>query len=237
MSDQESIFETKQESPEPQVNPLEDLLGSIKRDDGSQVYSSVEDALKAIPHARQHINTIQSENKELNEQVAAMKEELAKLKGANEVVDRLAQKQEQESQPAPSLDEEYLAQFVKQTLSATEQEKIMQENGSKVSQALTEKYGEKAKEEFERVAQETGLSSADLSNLARKSPQAVLKLFGEGGSKVTPSTSSINTEALPQSSAPNTPPPFSNVGSSAKEASEHMKWHIEEIYKKHGIKQ
>jgi hypothetical protein len=242
MSDQDifqqenKVQEVQETNPAPQVNPLEDLLGSIKREDGTNKYSSVEDALKAIPHANSHISSLESENKRKSEELNAIREELAKYKGAAEALDRIAPKEQEASQPAPQLEPEALEGMFESYLTKKQQQELAASNGKQVASALTEKFGEKAQEVFEQAAQENGLSSEDLQQLARKSPQAVLKLFGETSApKAVPTRSSINSEALPTSSSQEAPPPFSNVGSTAKQAAEHMRWHMEQVYKKHGI--
>ena len=115
------------------------LLESIK-DGERQKYASVEDALKSIPNAQDHIKSLEEKNRELEE----------KLKEAKAVDDLMAKLEEkatsQANQPQGEqvFDEGKLDEVLTAKLAQREQQSKAQANVAKVIDTLTEKYGDKA---------------------------------------------------------------------------------------------
>jgi hypothetical protein len=73
-------------------------------------------------------------------------------------------------------------------------------NTETVKNNFIAKFGEQAEAVYIQVAQESGLSLADINHLSASSPNVVLKLAGINTKQVVPviskPTSTINTEAL-----------------------------------------
>lgn len=173
-------------------NAYEDLLKTITAEDGRQKYQSVEDALKAMTHAQTHIRTIEEEN-------AAIKAELDKRKTAEELLSGLRpQRTEEQPTSQPSFDPNVVEQLIEKKLEAKTHETVRKQNMDKVNAAFIAQYGdvEKAKEAFTKAAQEAGVGMDFMTDLAARSPEAVLKLAGIGvktGSAPAKTSSSLNT--------------------------------------------
>lgn len=158
-------------------------------------YASVSDALKSVPHAQKHIQTLEQE-------LAQAREELTKRKTAEQLLEEMKAGQKPVEPTAPvAFDPDKVTQLVNQTLEQREAQRIASENVSIVTSSFTQKYGEKAEEIYNKVAQESGLSVQALNKLAATSPSAVLKLAGLVGQQASPApgkpTGSVNTESLP----------------------------------------
>lgn len=172
-----------------------ELVGDGKK------YSSVEDALKSVPHAQKHIQTLESE-------LAAAREELAKRRTAEELLDEIKSGIQPQATPAGSeFDQDKLLQLVDQTLEYKEKQKAAKGNAESVASKFTEKYGAKAEEVYNTVARESGLTVQQLNSLAASSPKIVLKLAGLEGTSAPvagKTSSTVNTEALNKTVDPNT---------------------------------
>jgi hypothetical protein len=156
-------------------------------------YQSPEDALRSVPHAQKHIETLESE-------LAQVKEELTKRKTAQELLDEIksgAQRVENTT-PSAEVNQDTLEQLVSSTIERREQASKAKSNASEVASKFTQKYGDTAQSAYNQIAKEAGLSVQQLNNLAATSPNAVLKLAGLNGAVTTTTTSkgSINTQTL-----------------------------------------
>lgn len=190
--------EVKQPETSPDANSLfADQLSSIKAEDGRQKYADVSTALQSIPHAQNHI-------KELSEKVKLLEAELQKRKGIEEMLERIESPKNDVATPAANtLDENSIDMLIEQRLTQRERQAIAKQNQQAVVSALKERYGDKAEEQFNAKANELGMSSSDLTELALKSPKAVLAYFGESKGSPSPSmSSSVNTAAMPKPSEP-----------------------------------
>lgn len=181
-----------QDNQEPQFQiPTEaaELVGDGKK------YSSVEDALKSVPHAQKHIQTLESE-------LATLKEELMKRRTTEELLDEIKSGvQPKENLQGVEFDQDKLMQLVDQTLEVKERQRLAKTNASQVAAKFTEKFGTEAETVYKSVARENGLSEQQLNSLAASSPNVVLKLAGLAEAKTAPvskSSSSINTQTLNQ---------------------------------------
>lgn len=155
----------------PQVSlPTEvaELVGEGKK------YKTAEDALKALPHAQGHIKTLEEEAKQL-------REELAKRKAAEELLEEFKLSGIQpgvvDKQPSAPVDVEAIVASV---LAKKEAQTTAQKNISVVVNTFQEAFGDKTKAEemYNKVAEESGLSVAALNQLAATSPEAVMRLAG-----------------------------------------------------------
>lgn len=183
---EETIFDQVTPEIEEQVpEVVTELVGSDKK------YKSVEDALKSIPHAQSHIQ-------KLEEEAAQLREELAKRKSTEELLDELKATGLPEKTPPATFDSESLVKVVEGVLSQREVQAKAKQNVESVIAAFNTQYGEKGPEMYKKVAEESGLHLESLNNLAANSPAAVLKLAGITQVSQTPgkTTSSVNTEAF-----------------------------------------
>ena len=146
---------------------LQGIVGEGKK------YSTVEAALASIAPAQSHIATIEAEN-------ASLKETLEGQKTTRELMDELR-----------------LQQADGETPSKVEVNKTKTQNTNTVATRFNKQYGTKGEEVYNRLAQESGLSVADLNIIASNSPAAIFKMAGfeQKQTDVSPTTSSINTQA------------------------------------------
>lgn len=154
-----------------------ELVGDGKK------YKSAEDALKSVPHAQKHIQTLEEENKRL-------KEELTKRQAAEEVLNEIKQfsmpKVETPSQGVEA-DPEVLSQLVEQVLEKKNLQAKLETNAQIVTSKFTEAYGEKAESVYNELCKKHGMTIATMNQLATTSPAAVLALAGINNSVPTSS--------------------------------------------------
>lgn len=141
-------------------------------------YATPEDALKSVPHAQAHIQKLEDEMKTL-------REELEKRKAVEDVISEFKKAATQpETTPQTGVDVSTITQLISQTLEQKEQARKAQQNTQIVIAKLTEKFGEKAEQEYVRIAQENGVPVPMLNALSANSPEAVLKLAGINMEKI-----------------------------------------------------
>lgn len=157
-------------------------------------YASVEDALKSVPHAQKHIQTLEQE-------LAQARDELSKRRTAEELLSELKSSipsGEQTTRPV-EFDASKVNDIVTQALEQREGQREAKKNVDTVISSFKDKFGDGAEQVFIELAKESGLSIPMLNRLAATSPTAVLKLAGiESKPSITnPSTNgSVNTQAL-----------------------------------------
>lgn len=193
----EDLFEADQpqiESPSESPTPAasDQLLASIVNDEGLPKYSSVEDALKALQSAQEHIKRIEGENADYREKVTK----------ATTMEDILKALKPGEAAPAPAAiapkntEELDIESVVIKALEDREAKQVQQTNTQTVVTKIKELYGEKASEIFYQKAEALGIGKADINALAQKSPAAVFRLLGIEAKQSTPTVSGIRSEAL-----------------------------------------
>lgn len=164
-------------------------------------YSSVEDALKSVPHAQKHIKT-------LEEELAQAKAELEKRKTAEQILSEIKSGNQQTETPSGNIvTPDIVAQLVEQSLAQNMRRQTEAQNTNQVVSAFKAKFGEKAEEVYNTAAAESGLTVEQFNNLAKTSPALVLKLVGLDGKRndtppVGKSFPSVRSEA--QTQAPGT---------------------------------
>lgn len=171
----------------------QDFVGEGKK------YKSAEDALRSVPHAQEHIKTLETE-------LAQMKEELTKRKTTEELLDELKSgNQPVEATPqGVELDQDRIMQLVNQTIEQKEQQSKAKQNAQTVASKFTEQYGAQAESAYNQIAKDANLTVEQLNNLAATSPNVVMKLAGFE-TKSTPVgkiSSSVNTQALNNTAKP-----------------------------------
>ena len=163
-------------------------------------YASAEDALRSVPHAQQHIKT-------LEEEMAQLKEELSKRKTTQELLDEIKSgvRPVENTTQEVGLNQDTIMELVNNTLKRNEQKKTAQQNASQVASKFNEKYGSNAETVYNSLAKDLNLSPQKLNELAATSPNLVLRLADlepNVKTNVSKSSGSVNTEALNQNKTP-----------------------------------
>lgn len=97
----------------------------------------------------------------------------------------------------PEISEDVLKSLVEKTLTEREAANTKQQNIDLVTQQMTEKYGTEAVARVQSKAQELGLSTDRMEELAAESPSAFLALIGEPPMKApTMTRGSVNTAGM-----------------------------------------
>lgn len=198
MSEEQNVTQTESTTQETQqadtqAKPFEipteaqELVGEGKK------YASAEEALRSVPHAQQHIKT-------LEEEMAQLKEELSKRQTTQELLDEIKSgvTPVENTTQEVGLNQDKIMEMVNQTLKQNEAKQTAKQNAATVANKFTEQYGAEAEEVYGRLATELNLTTSQLNDLATRSPNVVLKLagFNSSTSNVSRPTSSVNTEAL-----------------------------------------
>jgi hypothetical protein len=247
MTDQSNVFETNQNNT--QETPVEvkpqsgdifsDQLKDIKAEDGRQKYDTVEKALEALTHSQTLIPTLQQQVTALEQEKTQLREELAKSKGAQELVDSLTNHQQAEQEGNPSetpFGEADVASLISATLDKRQQEQTQTTNADKVQTALVNAFGAKAQEVVQAKAKELNTTPEALGTLAASSPDMVLALFNGKSTSPSVTSNSFNMGLNEQPDEPLGRPTKSLLsGATLKEQVDFMKQCKAEVYKKHGI--
>lgn len=189
---QEAQQEDTQAKPFEIPTEAQDLVGEGKK------YSTAEEALRSVPHAQEHIKTLEAE-------MAQMKEELSKRKTTQELLDELKSGVQPVANTTQEtgLNQDTIMELVNNTLKQNEQKKTAQANASQVANKFTEKYGSNAETVYNSLAKDLNLTPQKLNELAASSPNLVLRLADlEPNVKVAKSSGSVNTEALSANKPP-----------------------------------
>jgi len=247
MSDPTNVFgnnqDNKQETPV-EVNPqsgdiFSDQLKSITAEDGRQKYDTVEKALEALTHSQTLIPTLQTQVSTQEQEISQLREELAKSKGAQELVDSLTNHQQAEQAGNPSetqFGEADVASLISATLDKREQVQVQTTNVDKVQTALMNAYGAKAQEVVQAKAKELNTTPEALGTLAASSPDMVLALFNNKSTSPSVTNSSFNLGFNePQDVPLGRPEKTLLSGATSADQREFMAKVKAEVYKKHGI--
>lgn len=248
MSDPTNVFGTKeeqapQETPEqnqPQsVDVFSDQLKGIKAEDGRQKYDTVEKALEALTHSQTMIPTLQAQATKQEQEINLLREELAKSKGAQELVDSLTSHQQDGQQGNPSetpFGEADVAKMLEATLDRREQVQVQNTNAEKVQTALVNAFGAKAQEVVQAKAKELNMTPEALGALATSSPDMVLALFNGKSTSPAMTNNSFNLHSQKPEETPLARPEASLLsGATSAEQQEFMAKVKADVYKKHGI--
>lgn len=171
---------------------VQELVGEGKK------YRSPEDALKSVPHAQQHIQTLETE-------LATLREELNNRRTTQELLDELKSGMNHEQQTAPQdMQQDNVMALVQQAIQQNEVSKTSKANADNVAKQFQTVYGSEAEKVYNKLAADSGLTVAQLNTLATTSPSVVIKLAGLDSktTNVTKSSSDVNTEAYNSQTAP-----------------------------------
>lgn len=150
------------------INAYNDLLASIKNEQGEVKYKTVEDALKSVAHKEAFIKQILEEKRLAEEKIKAQ-EDLAKL------LQKPAETPPASTQEVPV---GLRPEDVLQILESREKAKVASANMQSVSTALAEAFGADSGKKLNELMQSTGMSKGLVDEMARNSPAALLKLLG-----------------------------------------------------------
>lgn len=245
MSDQdEGIFNSGTPNPSPDAS-LDNLLASIKNENGEPKYKTVEDALKALGHSQAHIKTLESEKSNVEKEIEQLREQVKKIDSIDEVLKKLTaneepKKQEEKTTPAGGLSEEAVAKLINNALKAKDERASAENNVNQVLTSLKNKFGDdaKVKEEVAKKAASLGLTPEKLGELSMSAPQLVLQLFEATKPTNTPSpTSSVRLPNVQKPSEVERPEKSVLSGATSREQKEHFLKHKAAVYAKFGIEQ
>lgn len=213
-------------------------LADIKREDGSQMFDSIDKAFESLMHAQKYIPELKSNLKAKEEEVNALNSQLEKAAKVEDVLDRLNPKDESpNANPGGGVvDEDKLGELVKAQMNNLREAEQIAANREQVNQALLAKFGdaEKAKLALEAKAKELGVGTEFLGSMADKSPKAILAYFSTAPSGAsTPSTSSVHLHGT----KPETPQleEFSLSKTSSRDQLERLRQIRQSVYKKYEV--
>lgn len=162
---------------EQNVPSFEDLVGEGKK------YATPDDIAKAKAHADAHIAILEREREE-------DRQELAKRKTAEELLERIRQEAAQQHAPReedntgpaplPAINEDDVVARVRAELQAERQKEIETKNIEAVAAKLVDVFGDsqKAQEHVKRKAHELGVDLNFLQETASRSPAAFFSTIG-----------------------------------------------------------
>jgi len=205
-TDKDNIFSTDGKKPvdkqEPVIQPTDTLTSGGSVPDSVQAlvgegkkYANVDEALKSIVPAQEHIQNLEREQQEL-------REDLSKRLSAEDILKEIKSHSSVAGDTTSTvLDEETIARVASSVVDQRETERLTTSNLLAVDKAMKQKFGDKAQDIFVSRCTELGITPEDAQKTAEKSPSAFLTLMGlttelPTSSKLDTMTSSINTEAL-----------------------------------------
>ncbi len=233
MSDQTDLFAQNQEK-----LTADQLLVSLKNDNGDQKYADLDTAMKGLVESQEHIKRIEQEN-------ASLREQQSKAATLDTIIEKLSTKQPSETIPETFANAEAVAQpeqvdvaaQVEAILAQRAQVDQAKANTDMVVSKLQETYGKDAGSKLYTKFGELGLSQQETNELIESRPKLVLATLGvdrPATARATPQTSSVSTAAFQQEPAP-------KVGNAFKSSTTSMltsEWnaHKQIINDKYGIK-
>ena len=192
-------------NPASSPNPFEDLLGKIKREDGTLKYNTVEDALTSVPASQAHIQTLENELQELRAKdikETSMADILEALKKDNPPTS-----EQVPATSSPEQTEELVAQLVHSEIERRGAEDAAFSNANTVVERLVKEFGsqEAAENAYLKAAQTLGINKSFLDDTARQSPNALFQLMGLENTRPSSDPIHIPTQVLADSLGTNTP--------------------------------
>ncbi len=223
----------------PSPDLFADQLTNIKGPDGQPKYESVPKALDALGNSQTHISNLENEAKAKDAELAQLKEQVAKNEAVEDVVARLTatNEQVQETPQSNGLDQEAVLTLVNQALNAEKNETVKQGNLNSVYSALSDKYGEKARDVIADKVNELNTTTEQLKVLASENPNLVLALFEASSAPASnPTSSNMSFPTGPTGPKELEKPKKSLLsGATSREQSDFMAKIKADVYEKHGV--
>lgn len=174
----------------PEVGIFDAALKEITNPEGKPKYGNVPEALNGLKNAQDHIAKLEAENETLRSKT----QEAATVQ---DLMDKLDRQPQEQTVPAGVSIEDVEGVALNALRQAKEQEKSVG-NLNHVESEMTKRFGAEASAKFKQKANDLGMSTAELSNLAMRSPQAFLNQFPNEKPQGTPTLDlrGLNIEAL-----------------------------------------
>jgi hypothetical protein len=240
MSDHD-VFKEQPIQPE---QTSEDLLASIKNENGEQKYRTVDEAIKALAHSQAFIPQLQSEKKQLEEETIRLREIATKASAIDEVLDKLRTQgseqkpTEKETPSGGGLSEDQVTQLVRRALEEQQKSAKVTDNVTRVNNELISRFGgnKTASEAIAARCLELNTTPEQLKILAADSPDLVLSLFATD--KTKPSQPTLSGQ-ISQFGKPLVEVPSPNqsilTGATSREQKEYYLKVKDEVFSKMGV--
>lgn len=199
---------------------------------GERVFKTQEDLARHIESAQEHIKKLESDFGTATELVDKQEQMLAKAKRVEELLDAYEQNSSRGAEDTTSLKKE---EVIAEALRAFEQQQTQRtvletqaQNQKLIEDNLVKHYGDRAMEVTQRVAAENGLSMEEVTEMSRRHPKVLLKMFDLSiKTDAKPTRSSVNSAALPHT--PATGPRKSLMQMSGKERAAYVQAKLREL--------
>lgn len=180
-------------------DPIADLLGQIKNEQGAVKYNDVTSALNGLKHSQEFIPKLQNSLKEKEAEIERLRKEAERVSELERVIESMSNGGSSNT-PTPKQGSEVdVVSLVDKVLTQREQAKVAKSNYDLVVQKVSEAFGAEAEKQFYGKAQELGMSVAEFDALASRSPKSVLALMGIKDAPKpsgSPSYPGVNTAGL-----------------------------------------
>ncbi len=161
----------------------------------------ISDLLKQNSNGQQHISTLESETKQMRDQISDLQEEVSKRQTMEEMMAELRETPFNDTRTEPTasqVDENALlaklGQQMSERLDTQQQEQTLQNNWNASMAALEQVHGEKYESYVDQRAKELDMSTDQIGQMAATSPKAFLDLMDTPtGTSAAPTTPSNRT--------------------------------------------
>lgn len=219
-------------------------LMSITNENGEAKYANLEVALDALKNSQEYIPTLKSELSAKDQELATLRQEIARQQGVQEALERFSQPQPSYAQPeqqvAPqqpeTVEQVDIDSLVQAAFSSYQANTKAEANLMEVNNVLTSQYGDKAVEHLASRASELNTTPEAIQEMAKTNPTMALTLLGVQ-KQSTPSFGGTNTSAWPAPKVEKLQAPKKSLLAGAKESEvqDFMAAIRAEIYNEHGI--
>ena len=203
MSDHAQTEQPQQQQQESSQSPLFKI--------GDREYD-VEAAKTKIEHADKHVQTIESDNAQLRQEVEQLKAQVANSSKLDQVLESLQAKQvasptstdenTTQSVDKDALIQELLSQVetkIEGTLTAKQQQAQLEQTLTETVSLAQAKFGSEYETVLRTKGQELGLDDAGIQNMAATQPKVFKQLFGLSDTKVPAKGSPTPSVVVPAS--------------------------------------
>lgn len=196
---------------------LAELTGPGGKFDRSK-YQSDEDMYKALAKGKYFGDaTVEVQNRkmdELRDEYRRLRDESATSSSLKEVLDQIAELRKQSTLPpltpqadldkGTGFDPNQLDSLINNKIEEREARRIADQNFNKVKEKLVETFGANYSGKLQQQLKDQGLTAQDIDQLARRSPQAAIRLLGldqqqQDNSFEAPTRGSVNKSFAPKS--------------------------------------
>ena len=189
------------------------LLDQFKTESGDRKYKTIEDALKALAHSQNHIQTLEQEAKESRDKITQLGAKVQE----SETIDNFLKRYEEQSsnkqdttvsptnEKGVSLKEEDIISLVRNQLDQDSAKKVAQQNIDRVQSTLLEQAENdpaKVTTLISEVSKQLNTTPDALKDLASRNPDIVLRLFNTKGTKNSDVDTEVNSMNMDNQSDP-----------------------------------